>query len=424
MSSAAPSARRFSAPARMLARCLPLVCFCLGLAPGLWACGETKAKATSAPPTVLVTPVFRRDVPVFLETVGSVDGYLDAEIRARVRGFLEAQKYKDGGKVTEGQLLFKIEATEYEAAVASAKAALARAQAAQEHNAAQLQRRKALIPSGVVSQQELDDASASALDANGQVESARAQLRQALLNLSYTDIRSPISGVAGLALVRVGNLVGQSEPTLLTTVSQIDPMRVNFPISEIDYVKAPDRLKHLDGRDLAWARGHFDKLDHGETADGDPGLDLVLSDGSTYAHKGLVVAANRQIDPTTGTIQLQALFPNPDGLLRPGQYGRVRMRRADVGTDSVVVPEKALLQVQGTYSVAVVGADDHVQLRHIEVGPTSGSLRVVTSGVNVGERVVVEGLQRANDGALVTPLPAPEPSAGTAPSSSSAAAKP
>jgi membrane fusion protein (multidrug efflux system) len=374
-------------------------------------CSETKAKATPSPPTVLVAPVVRRDIPLFVEAVGTVDGYVDAEIRARVKGFLQAQKYKDGASVKEGQLLFTIEPAEYQAAVGSAKAGLARAQAAQEHNRAQLERRRALIASGVISQQELDDAAASAHDADGQVEAARAQLQQALLDLSYTQIRSPVSGVAGLALVRLGNLVGQGDPTLLTTVSQLDPMRVNFPIAEADYVKAPDRFKKLGERDLAWARAQFEKLDHGGTAEGDPGIELVLSDTSTYAHKGVLVAANRQIDPTTGTLQVQALFPNAEGVLRPGQYGHVRMRRTDAGQGAVVVPEKALVQVQGTYSVAVVGKDDHVQVRHIEVGPTSGTLRVVSSGLTVGERVVVEGLQKANDGALVAPQPAPEPSA-------------
>jgi membrane fusion protein (multidrug efflux system) len=390
-----------------LAKGLVPVALLAGLLP-LGGCTETKAKATAAgPPTVLVATVAQRDVPLTLEAVATVDGYVNAEIRARVRGFLQAQKYKDGASVKEGELLFVIEPAEYATAVASAKAGLSRAQTAQEHNRVQLERRRALLPSGVVSKQELDDAEASARDADSQVEVARAQLQQATLNLSYTQVRSPVSGVAGLAQVRVGNLVGQNDPTLLTTVSQLDPMRVNFPLSEVDYVKSPDRWKHLEGRDLAWARAQFAALDRGATADGDPGLELVLSDGSTYAHKGVVVAANRQVDPTTGTIQLQALFPNPDNALRPGQYGRVRMRRTDAGKNAIVVPEKALVQVQGTYAVDVVGPGDKVQQRKVELGPTTGALRVVASGLSPGERVVVEGLQKVSDGSQVVAQPAP-----------------
>jgi membrane fusion protein (multidrug efflux system) len=231
--------------------------------------------------------------------------------------------------------------------------------------------------------------------------------------------------------MRAGNLVGQDGPTLLTTVSQVDPMRVSFPLSEIDYVRSADMLKRLDGRDLAWARAAFKNADKAKdgggagAAGGDDGtaLDLILADGSVFPHRGVIVAANRQVDPGTGTIQLQALFPNPDGLLRPGQYGRVRMRRRDAGAGAIVVPDKALLQVQGTYSLAVVGDDNKVKLRRVEVGPTAGALRIIASGVNPGERVVVEGVQKVSDGALVVPQPAPLADAtGAAPGPASASA--
>jgi membrane fusion protein (multidrug efflux system) len=397
-------------------RTIPLL---LALAGGV-GCAEQKAKATAPPPTVIVTPVVQRDVPIYIEAVSNLDGYVNAEIRARVRGFLQAQKYKDGAVVKEGQLLFQIEPNEYAAAVATAQANVARAKTAQEHGNVQLDRRKALLPSGVVSKQELDDATATAHDADGQLAAAQAQLQQALLNLSYTQIHSPVTGVAGLALVRIGNLVGQNDATLLTTVSQVDPIRVNFPVSETDYVKAPERLKHLDGRDLAWAEKQFKALDSGGTAEGDPGLELVLSDGSVYAHRGVIVAANRQVDASTGTIQLQALFPNPDNGLRPGQYGRVRMRRTDAGSNALVVPDKAVIQVQGTYSLAVVGDDNKVQLRRVEAGPSAGDMRVIMSGVKVGERVVVEGLQKANDGVLVAPQSVPS----APPAQAAASAKP
>jgi membrane fusion protein (multidrug efflux system) len=355
----------------------------------------------------MVVPVAQRDVPLFIEAVAGIDGYVNAEIRARVKGYLEAQKYKDGSAVQQGQPLFTIERGEYASALATAQANLARAQTLVVHNRAQLERRQSLAPSGVVSKQDLDDAQASAADAESQVLSARAHLQQAQLNLSYTEIRSPVSGVAGLALVRVGNLVGQDGPTLLTTVSQVDPIRVNFPFSEVDYLKSPERFKGLDGRDLAWAKKQFEVMAAGGAPASDPGLELILADGSTYSRRGVIVAANRQVDPSTGTIQIQALFPNPDGSLRPGQYGRTRLRRQDAGQNALVVPEKALIQVQGTYSLAVVSADNKVQQRRVEVGPSNGEFRIINSGVAAGERVVIEGLQQARDGATVNPQSPP-----------------
>jgi membrane fusion protein (multidrug efflux system) len=395
----------------------PVLVRLLLLSTVLVACEETKAKtAPPPPPVVMVAPVSRQAVSLYTEAVGAAAGYIDAEIRARVRGFLESQRYKDGSSVKEGQTLFTIQATEYQAAAGAAKANLARAQTAVLHNKALLERRQALIKSKVVSEQELEDAEAGARDAENQVEAARAQLRQAELNLSYTQIRSPLSGVAGLALVRVGNLVGQDGPTLLTTVSQLDPIRVNFPLGEIDYVKAAASLRRLDTRDLAWARAQFARMAAGQPSDGgDPGLELVLADGKPYPHKGVVISANRQVDPATGTIQIQALFPNPDNLIRPGQYARVRMRRAEVGEPPLVVPEAALLAMQGTYSVAVVGSDNKASVRRVEVGASAGQLRIITAGLQEGERVVVTGVQKATDGALVNPQPAQAASAPTPP---------
>jgi membrane fusion protein (multidrug efflux system) len=280
----------------------------------------------------------------------------------------------------------------------------------------------------MLSQQELDNATANLADTDGQVQSAQAQLDQAALNLSYTQVASPIDGVAGLALVRVGNLVGQDGPTLLTTVSQLDPIRVNFPMAESDFIRYRDRLAHLDKRDLAWAKKAFTKLaDGGLTDDGDPGVELVLADGSTYPLRGVIVTANRQIDSSTGTIQIQALMPNTDGALRPGSYGQVRIKRRDGGRDALVVPEKALLSVQGAYSLGVVGADNKVQLRRVEVGPSVHGVRVITSGVAEGDRIVVDGVQKISDGALVDPKPAPPPSAapsGSAPPPAASGAAP
>jgi membrane fusion protein (multidrug efflux system) len=387
----------------------------------LLSCGACQPDAKAAPaggpppPTVLVMNVVRKDIPIFSEAVATIDGYVNADIRARVRGYLASQTYKEGGFVKANQRMFTIEPTEYENALATAQANLARAKAVAERNRVQLQRDRELFKTGATSQQAIDNATASASDADAQVEGAKAQLQQAQLNLSYTQVRSPIDGIAGVASVRVGNLVGQEGPTLLTTVSQIDPIRVNFPISEREYVKSPERFKELEKRDLSWARKQFETLKRGELAEhDDPGLELVLSDGSVYPYKGIVVTVARQIDASTGTLALQALFPNPDRFLRPGQYGRVRMRRANEGKNAIAVPDKALIAVQGTYSVAVVGDDDKVQLRRVQVGDSVNGERLIEDGLKEGERVVVEGTQKVSDGAKVKPQQAPPPRNETA----------
>ena len=388
--------------------------------PALAACEAKKAPPVPPPPTVLVTPVVRRDVALYIEAVASLDGYINADIRARVKGYLKTQNYKDGAAVKSGQLLFTIEPADYAAAVSVARANVTRGRVAQAHNRVQLERDQNLFKTGMLSQQDVDNAAANLADADGQVQAAQAQLDQASLNLSYPQVASPIDGVAGLALVRVGNLVGQDGPTLLTTVSQLDPIRVNFPMSESDYIQYRDRLRHLDKRDLAWARTEFAKLEAGgATDDGDTGVELVLADGSAYPHRGVIVAANRQIDASTGTIQIQALLPNADGALRPGAYGQVRIQRRDRGHDVLVVPDKALVSIQGASSLWVVGADDKVQLHRVDVGPSTRGLRVILSGVAEGDRVVVDGVQKISDGAVVDPKPAPPQT-----SASSAAAPP
>jgi membrane fusion protein (multidrug efflux system) len=387
----------------------------------LAACAEATKPPPPPPPTVYVATVARRDVPQYVEAVAALDGYVNAEIRARVRGFLRTQDYNDGAVVKAGQMLFTIEPTDYAAAVAQSKAAVARARVAQARNAIQADRYQGLFKTGMVSQQDLDNVTASVADSDAQVQAAAAQLDQATLNLSYTQIRSPTEGVAGLALVRVGNLVGQDGPTLLTTVSQVDPIRVNFPVSEVDYVKNPDRFKQLEPRDLAWAKAQFSRLESGGgAAGGDPGVELTLSDGSVYPHRGIIVAVNRQIDPSTGTLQVQALVPNPEGALRPGQYGRIRIRRQQAGRDVVAIPEKALISVQGSYSVGVVDADNKVHLHRVEVGPSVQGMRIIDKGLDAGERIVVDGVQKITDGAAVDPHPAVEGDAGPQAASSSA----
>jgi membrane fusion protein (multidrug efflux system) len=374
-------------------------------------CGEAKkseAAVPPPPPVVYVAPVERRDLALHTEVAATLDGYVNAEIRARVRGFLKAQSYVDGAFVKAGAPLFAIESDTYASAVKIAKANVARAKAGGARDRVLLERSEGLSQTGMLSQQDLDDARTGVADSTGRVDGAEAELAQAQLNLSYTQIRSPISGVAGVASVRVGNLVGQEGPTLLTTVSQLDPMRLQFALSEVDYVRYPKRYKGFEGRDLPWAQRQFEKLAQtGATELGDPGIELVLSDGSLYPLRGVVVAIDRGIDASTGTITLQALIPNPEGLLRPGQYGRVRVPRSDEGKGVLVVPEKALLFVQGKYTVGVVDDSGKVAMRGVELGARTLGFREVKGGLQEGERVVVEGVQKISEGAQVRPEPAP-----------------
>jgi RND family efflux transporter MFP subunit len=385
----------------------------------LSSCTRSKGAApTAPPPTVYVQTVEPREVPLYVDAVGSLDGYDNADIRARVRGFLRSQNYRDGARVHSGDLLFAIESTEFVAAATAAQATLDRAKVALDRNRIQLDRDRGLLQSGMISQQDLDNAVAAVADAQGQVLGAQAQLQTASLNLSYTQIHSPLDGVAGLALVRIGNLVGQDGPTLLTTVSQIDPIRLNFPLGEIDYVKFPERVRKLSSHELAWVKEQLKTLDSGGLAEGsDPGVEIVLADGSVYPHRALVVAANRQIDTSTGTIQLQALAANPDGSLRPGQFARARFRRPNDGQNVLAVPQKALIEVQGTYSLAVVGPDGKVQMHHVQLGPAEKGLQIIEKGLSPGDRVVVDGIQKVSDGALVIVQVAPE---APSPSASSA----
>lgn len=394
----------------MTTKLLPVVALISGAA--LASCKNEKPPATKPPPPeVSVMTVERRDVPLYIEAVGSLDGYVNADIRARVRGYLQTQNYKDGAPVHANQVLFTIEATEYQAATKSGVAGLSRAKVALAKNKLDLERDQGLLKAGMISRQDVDNASAAVDDAQAQIQAAEAQVQTANLNLGYTAIKSPIDGVAGIAQVRVGNLVGQDGPTLLTTVSQLDPIRVNFPLSEVDYVRYPERFAHLEGHDLAWAKQEFARQDTQLDASG---VEIVLADGSVYPKKAVIVAANRQIDATTGTVQLQALVANPDGILRPGEYARVRIRRESEGKDAVVVPEKALLSVQGTFSAAVVDAQNKVHFQKLELGPGVQGLRVVQSGLKGGEKIIVDGLQRVQDGVTVVPTAAPPPGAGSA----------
>jgi len=361
------------------------------------AAGCKKPPPPLPPPTVLVAPAVQQDLSLTAEFVGTIDGYVNAEIRARVKGFLKTQDYQDGAFVKARQLLFTIDPAEYVAAVAKAKGVLARAQAAYSQAKVTADRYRPLAAKQAVSQQDLDNAEAEQRVAAASVDSAKAQLDEAQLNLGYTRVTSPVDGVAGTAQVRVGNLVGQAEPTLLTTVSQLDPMRVTFPISEAQYMRVASRAAALE---------KLDPLDAG--ADRQV-LDLVLADGSVYPHKGWFISVGREVEKGTGTIQVQSVFPNPERILRPGQYGRVRIPRPSDGKPTVVVPESAVKELQGTYSVSVVTPENTVQIRSVEVGPRASKLWAITKGISAGDRVITEGAQKVAEGQKV--IAQPDPSA-------------
>jgi membrane fusion protein (multidrug efflux system) len=360
----------------------------------LGAACEKPAEVAPPPPAVFVADVVQRDVPVYLELVGQTMGFQDVEIRARVEGFLETMSFREGSFVKQGTPLYEIDRKPLEAVLAAARADQATAEAALAKANNDVARYTPLVAKQAVSQQELDDARALQDGARSQVEAARAAVEKATLDLSYTRVTAPISGLVGTTLVKPGNLVGRGQNTLLTTISQINPMLFRVGVTEADYLRV---AKRAPGR-----------------GDGPPelaGIQLTLADGSAYPHTGRVATVDRAVDPTTGTLGLQLEFPNPDQLLRPGQYGRARLL-LETDTGALLVQQRAVQELQNLYSVAVVGADNTVAFRNVKVGQRVDSLWVIEEGLKPGERVVVEGLQRVQDGMTVEAKPAPAPGEG------------
>jgi membrane fusion protein (multidrug efflux system) len=348
--------------------------------------GCAKPPPPAPPPVdVTVTTVEQRDVPVTQEWVASLAGFVDAQVRAQVAGNLTKQDYQEGGHVKQGDLLFQIDPRPFQAARAGAAAQLASAQAQVGKTDEDVRRYGPLAKEQAISQQELDDAVQANLAAKAQVAAARAAVEQAQLNLDFTRITSPVDGVAGLIQVNVGDLVGPSTGAL-TTVSTLDPIKVSFPISEQAYLEL--QAAHPEG-DASFA-----------------GLkvELILSDGSVYSYPGKFYAMDRQIDPSTGTLRIEDVFPNPRHLLRPGQYGRVRVVVRTI-RGALLVPQQALAELQGGYQVAVVDEQNRAHIRPVTIGPQVGKQVVVASGLKPGDRVVVEGFQKVRDGAPVNPQP-------------------
>ena len=341
------------------------------------------------PPEVYVTQVVRQDVPVYLDLAGQTAGMQDVEIRARVEGFLETVNFREGSFVRQGDLLYQIDRKPLEASLAAARADQATAEARLAKATNDVARYTPLVAKQAVSQQELDDARAQRDAAASQVDAAKAAVEKAVLDLGYTRINSAITGLIGTTLVKPGNLVGRGQSTLLTTVSQIDPMLVRVGVTEADYLRVARRNQAKGG-------GGGGQLD----------IQLTLADGTVYAHRGRVNTVERAVDPTTGTLALELLFPNPDLLLRPGQYARARLL-LETRPAALLVPQRAVQELQNLYSVAVVDASNKVTFRSVKVGRRVDALWTVEEGLAADEQVVVEGLQRIQDGMTVSAKAAP-----------------
>lgn len=339
------------------------------------------------PPDVQVITVTTTNLPLFDEWIATLDGDVNAQIHAQVTGYLLKQNYKEGSEVKKGDPLFEIDPRPFQAALDQAQARLEQDKAQKGKTALDVKRYTPLAQDQAISQEELDNAIQADLGADAQIKADEAALESAQLNLGFTKITSPIDGLAGIAQAQIGDLVGQSG-SVLTTVSTINPIRVYFQVSEQSYL-------------TFWRR--FIKA--GET-NGNVPLQLVFADGSVYPHRGKFFFADRQVNQNTGTLQIVGLFPNPDDLLRPGQYGRVRARTQTL-TNAMLVPQRAVTELQGTYQVAVIGESNTVRLASVKVGDQVASNWIIQSGLQAGYQVVVEGTQKVKPGMIVNPQPYP-----------------
>jgi len=367
---------------------LPTVILMVALALLASSCNRGRAATATPMPEVEVATVEQRDVPVYSEWVATLDGYVNAQIRPQVSGYIIRQPYKEGSLVHEGQVLFEIDPRPFQATLDRAKGDLAQAQAQLGKATLDVERDTPLAEGRAIAKSQLDNEIQAKLGAQAAVESAKAAVEQAELNLEWTKVTSLVDGIAGIAQVQIGNLVGAN--SILTSVSQVDPIKAFFPINEHEYL-------------FAQSKGSAISSDHTIRFFGTT-VELILADGSIYPQKGKVLLADRQVDPNTGTIRIVAAFPNPGNILRPGQYGRVRVE-TNLKTGALLLPQSAVAQSQGSYQVAVVGSDHKVSMRTVKPGATVGTMWVIDEGLKPGEQVVVEGLQKLKEGTVVTPKP-------------------
>ena len=343
-----------------------------------------------APPTVEVVSVTQKDVPIYYQVVGTLEGDVNASLSAQVTGYLQSRDYTEGSLVTNGQVLFQIDPGPFKAELDKAKSQVAEAQAAQEKWALTVKRYTPLAATEAISKQELDDAVQNEKGAQAQVEAGRAAVHQAELNLGFTTIRSPLDGMAGLASpqAQVGNLVGPNSGQL-TSVTTIDPIRVYFSVSQRLIIEIQQRMR-AEGKSP-------------DTGEGPP-LELTLANGSVYPSKGRIRFKNNQVDIKTGTVRVVGEFPNPQRALVPGMFVSVRAL-VNTEKDALLVPQRALTEMQGRYLIAVVGADNKVSVRPVNTGERVGQDWVVSGELKAGDKVVAEGVQKVRDGVVVNPVP-------------------
>ncbi len=358
--------------------------------------GACRHKADPVPPpqTVVVATVVQRDTPIYSEWVATLDGSVNAQIQPRVTGYVIRQNYFEGSLVRKGDVLFEIDPRPFQAALDQAKALLAQAEAQLGKATLDVNRDTPLAAVHAIAQNQLDTEISAKKVAEAQVLGAKANVEEAALNLEFTRVTSLVTGISGIARVQVGNLVGPT--AVLTTVSQVDPIKAYFTVSEQEYTDFHRRFP--TEASVAAQRKRIP-------------LQLTLADGTVYERTGTISFADREVNPATGAIRIAGFFPNPNNLLRPGGYGRVRLS-ARTQPGALLVPQRAVTELQGAYQVAVVGADDKVSIRAVTVGERVGELWIVTDGLKAGERVVVEGQMKIRDGSQVKPVPASRASAG------------
>jgi RND family efflux transporter MFP subunit len=398
----------------------------------MWFAGCAKKNvADPEPAEVYVAMPIQRDVSIHSEWIGTLVGFVDAQIHSQVTGYLMSQNYKEGSLVNKGDLLFQVDPRTFQALVDQAnarvgaaktqlagakaevdqaKAEIDRAQAALGKTELDVKRYSPLVSDGTVSQQELDDAvqanlanKASVAAAQGRYERAKAQvataevdvtvaqsvLEGAELNLGFTRVTAPVSGIAGIHVANIGDLVGANEQTVLTSVSQIDPILVEFPMSEQEYLELRSFLLGAD-------------------ASKQPSLELVLADGNAYPHRGTLDIVDREVNPTTGTLRIRGLFENPGNVLRPGQYAKVRAVTS-LRKGALLLPQEAVQELQGAYQLVIVNASNRCEVRRVEVGDRIGSYWLIIQGLKPADRVIIEGLQKIRAGDIVKPEPAKLP---------------
>jgi membrane fusion protein (multidrug efflux system) len=359
------------------------------------ACGKKEAPPP-APPQVSVAPVIQRDVPVFVEAIGQTRGSTEIEVRARVEGYLESVDFKEGSFVNKGQLLYTIDPRPLQATVAQAKGVEAQAEAQLARAKQDVVRYEPLVAKNAISRQEYETAVQVQRAAEASLVAAKASVQRSEIDLSFTRVEAPAAGVVGRTEVYPGTLVGRGQSTLLTHISQVDTIHVRVSVPERDYIEYNRR-----GQERRKA-GNAAPLQ----------FEMALSDGSTHPEKGTLVFVDRAVDAQTGTILVEVAFPNPGGLVRPGQYARVRVA-IDEKKGALLVPQRAVSELQGVYNVAVVKPDDTVELRMVKAAERIGNLWVIDQGLQPGDRIVVEGVQKVRAGAKVTPIPVTTSEAGT-----------